>query len=327
MLLALLAGLGVAACSGPQSTLDPAGPSARLAANLWWGMLAFSTLVFVALIALWLYAMFRTPRQYDDDTRRRLSRRWIIGGGIALPMLSITVLLAFGIPSGHRMLPLPVGEEQVLKIEVTGHQWWWEVHYPDHDVTTANEIAIPAGRPVDIHVRSADVIHAFWVPRLAGKIDMLPEQTNVLRLEADQPGTYNGQCAEFCGTQHARMAFTLDALEADAFDDWLAARSPEVLARNIDTRTHEEASELFAAECAQCHAITGLSDAREGPDLSGIGARRTLGAGQLPNDEGAIARWLREHQQLKPGNHMPVQDHLSDTEIEALAQWLETLEP
>ena len=195
-----------------------------MAAQLWWGMFSFSALVFALVLALWLYAQFRTPRNHDDTTRQRIHRRWIIGGGLILPLTSVSVLLAFGIPAGHRMLPLPVDGTPAFRIEVEAHQWFWRVHYPDHDIELIDRLVMPADRPVDIHVRSADVIHAFWVPRLGGKIDALPGRTNVLRLHADAPGEYRGQCAEFCGTQHAHMAFTVDALEPADFDDWLEAQ-------------------------------------------------------------------------------------------------------
>lgn len=192
-----------------------------MAADLWWGMLAFSTLVLLVIVGLWLYAIHRAPCSYDDAGRSRVHRRWIIGGGIILPTVSIAVLLAFGIPAGHRMLPLPLDGAQPLRIDVTGHQWRFEVRYPDSGARLENRMVIPVGLPVDIHVTSADVIHSFWVPRLGGKIDMVPGRTNVLRLQADEPGEYRGQCAEFCGTRHAHMGLTVEAISPEAFEGWL----------------------------------------------------------------------------------------------------------
>ena len=194
----------LAGCNGPQSVLNPAGPSAHAVARLWWGMFGFSALVLMVIVALWLYAMWRKPKPLTDNEARRLSLRWIAGGGIALPVVSLTVLLGFGIPMGYRMLPLPLAGQTPLRIDVTGHQWWWEIRYPDAGIVLKNELHLPAGVPVDIHVTSADVIHSFWVPRLAGKLDMIPGRTNILRLQADAPGHFRGQCAEFCGTGHAR---------------------------------------------------------------------------------------------------------------------------
>jgi cytochrome c oxidase subunit II len=216
----------LAACAGPQSTLAPAGPAARIAANLWWGMFIVSAVVLLVIVGLWLYALYRTPCDHDAVTLRRIGQRWIIGGGIILPSVSVAVLLAFGIPLGHRMLPLPLPGDQPLRIDVMAHQWRWEVRYPDHGIVTNDRLVIPAGRAIDFHVGSADVIHSFWVPRLGGKIDALPGRTNVLRLRADQPGEYRGQCAEFCGAEHAHMVFVVEALDAAVFEDWVKTRKP-----------------------------------------------------------------------------------------------------
>ena len=189
-------------------------------------MFGFSLIVLLGVLALWLYAMWREPDETDTAGPQRIHNHWILGGGLALPLGSITLLLAFGIPAGHGMLPLPT-DEKVLRIDVTGHQWWWEVHYPDTGVRLEDELHIPAGVPVDLHLTSADVIHSFWVPRLGGKLDMIPGRTNVLRLQADEPGTYRGQCAEFCGLMHARMNFTVEAHAPDAFEAWLEDARPD----------------------------------------------------------------------------------------------------
>ena len=149
-----------------------------------------------------------------------IQNRWIAWGGFALPVGSITLLLAFGIPIGHSMLPLTPEDGDALRIEVTGHQWWWEVHYPDSGIELTDEVHIPANTPVDVHLTSNDVIHSFWVPRLGGKVDMLPGHTNVMRLEADEAGTCRGSCAEFCGTGHTRMQFVVTAHEPEDFAAW-----------------------------------------------------------------------------------------------------------
>ncbi len=215
---------GLSACSGPYSTLDPAGPSAAAALGLWWLMLGYFGVVMLVVIALWLKAMRRDASELDDAETGRQSRRWIIYGGLVLPSLSLTVLLAIGIPVGHGMLALPT--DDALRIDVTAQQWWWQVQYPDHGIELRNELHIPAGTPIDVHLTSVDVIHSFWVPRLAGKLDMLPGRSNVLRLQADRPGRYQGQCAEFCGTGHAHMRFVVIAHSAEDYDAWLAeARS------------------------------------------------------------------------------------------------------
>lgn len=216
----------LAACSGPQSALDPAGPSALGVSRLWWSMFGFSVLVVLAVTALWLYAMWRKPGDMGEAEARRLYNRWIIGGGLLLPAASIVALVSIGIPMGYRMLPLPLAKAP-LRIEVTGHQWWWEVRYPDAGVVKINELHLPAGVPIDLHLASADVIHSFWVPRLAGKLDMIPGHTNILRIRADAPGRFRGQCAEFCGTGHAHMVLSVEAHAARDFEAWLEARRHE----------------------------------------------------------------------------------------------------
>lgn len=198
--------------------LQPAGPAAGEAAGLWWGMFVFFTLVWLAVAALWGYAMFRKAKGVSGADARRMHTRWVVGGGIVLPVVSIAVILWFGIPAGHRMLPLPPEEGEALRIEVTARQWQWDVRYPASGIETVDTLHIPAGVPVDVHLRSADVIHSFWVPQLAGKLDAIPGRTNVLRLQADAPGVYRGQCLEYCGLEHAHMQFTVEAHTQEEFN-------------------------------------------------------------------------------------------------------------
>jgi len=311
----------LAACDGPQSALAPASPMASSVANVWWAMFGFSTLVLLVVSALWIYAMRRQPRETSPAEARRIHLRWLIGGGLVLPTASIVLLLAFGLPAGRSMLPLP--GDQALRIEVTGHQWWWEVRYPESGVVTANQLILPAGRPVDIAVTSADVIHSFWVPRLGGKMDMVPGRTNVIRLEANQAGVFRGQCSEFCGTQHAHMILHVEALEAPGFDDWIAARQNLV----VDPTPAGEAATVFAERCGQCHRVAGVTEGKRAPDLTDLASRPTLGAGVIANDSEGLRRWLHEHQRLKHGNAMPRHDDVADETLEQIADWLETLAP
>ncbi|QCW82231.1 cytochrome c oxidase subunit II [Methylotuvimicrobium buryatense] len=210
-------------CSGPQSILNPAGPSALAVSRLWWGMFGFSVTVLLVVMTLWIYAMRRKPRPLTEAQADRINQSWIIGGGLVLPIAGIVALLSFSIPMGYRMLPLPVAGQSVPHIDVIGHQWWWEVRYPDTDIVLINELHLPAGTPVDIHVTSSDVIHSFWVPRLAGKIDMIPGRTNVLRIEADAPGQLLGKCAEFCGVGHAHMLLEVQVHTPEDYEAWLEA--------------------------------------------------------------------------------------------------------
>ena len=295
---------------------------ARDVAMLWWVMCAVASLVLLAVTTLWLHGMYRTPRPVDARRARTLTLRWLVGGGLLLPSVSIILLLAFGVPIGQRMLPLPLPGEPPLRIEVIGHQWWWEVRYPQSGVVTANQLHLPAGQPVDLDVSSADVIHAFWVPRLGGKIDMIPGRHNRIRLQADAPGVFRGQCSEFCGTQHSHMIIDVQAQTPADFQAWLQARrQPQIDA------LPGAAGATFQTRCGQCHRVAGISEGARGLDLSDVGSRANLGAGVLANEPGAIGRWLREHTRLKPGNAMPHHDDLAPEQLDAIADWLETLNP
>lgn len=181
-------------------------------------MLVVAATVLAGVIGLWLYAVYRKAHDLGEPQQQRINRRLIIGGGFLLPAISITLLLIFGIPLGHRMLPLPTVQKP-LQINVTARQWFWEFHYPATGVRLRDQLHVPVGVPVDIHGTSVDVIHSFWVPRLGGKIDMIPGRINVLRLEAGEKGLFRGQCAEFCGLEHAFMTFTVQAHEAGEFAD------------------------------------------------------------------------------------------------------------
>ncbi|BAP79811.1 heme/copper-type cytochrome/quinol oxidasesubunit 2 [Pseudomonas sp. MT-1] len=311
------------ACGGPLSSLNPASHMARQIAHVWWGMFAFATLVLVAVSAIWIYALARKPRQTSKEQAVRINRRWVIGGGIVLPSLSIVVLLIFGIPTGRSMMPLPVEGQQPLKIEVTGHQWWWEVYYPDSGVTTANQLIIPAGRLIDVNVTSADVIHSFWIPRLGGKMDMIPGRTNVIRLQAGHTGVFHGQCSEFCGLQHAHMKLHVEALDDAGFDNWIAAREN----LSFTQRAPGEAGQVFDERCGQCHRVAGITNGSRAPDLSDLATRPSLGAGVIDNDHDGLRQWLREHKTLKFGNGMPAHDDVPPQTLDQIADWLETLAP
>lgn len=190
-------------------------------------MFLWFTVVMFGVVGLWLYAISRTPEKVSEPRARKHQKRWVIWGGLVLPILSMTVIVAFGIPAGHRMLPFGPEEGDVFTVEVTAHQWRWEVHYPGAGIRLEDELHIPAQTPVDVRLTSADVIHSFWVPRLGGKLDMLPGRTNVLRLHADSPGTYRGQCAEFCGQGHAHMKFTVIAHSPEDFQTWEQQERPD----------------------------------------------------------------------------------------------------
>jgi cytochrome c oxidase subunit 2 len=266
-----------------------------------------------------------------NRTRRTLgSRRFILAGGIAFPVVVLTALLfhTFGVARAL-VQPLPEGGSP-LRIEVVGHQFWWEVRYPAappaETIVTANEIRIPIGRDVELRVTSADVIHSLWVPALQGKIDMIPGQVNFLRLRADRPAVVRGQCAEFCGAQHALMAFLVVAEPPEAFEAWLQRqRLPAPMPTDPVLATGRHV--FGAAGCGGCHTVRGTEWAGQaGPDLTTVGGRLSLGAGILANHRGTIAGWIAGSQDLKRGNRMPsFASALDGPELRAVAIWLESL--
>lgn len=300
----------------PLSALAPAGAAAAAIAEVWWWMFWGSLVVLLLVCALALHAVLRRGERPLPFGARTL----IFGGGIALPLGVITVLLFHGVRSGDAMLPRDVGVEP-FRVEITARQWWWEVRYPDVDgapLYDANELLVPVGRPVDIVLEADDVIHSFWVPRLGGKLDAIPGRTNVLRLTADESGVYRGLCAEFCGAQHARMGFHLLALEPDELERRLGERA----AAGLD----EDGSgpEAFAQHCGACHSADGRAgEPAAGPNLAAVRQRRHLVAGWLQNESGRLRQWLDEHQTIKPGNRMSDLSHVDPAELDAIAEWLE----
>ena len=246
-------------------------------------------------------------------------------GGIVFPVITLTVLLVYGL-----LLTGAVGrsaEQPDFRIEVTGEQFWWRVHYPEMDgqpgFATANEIQIPTGRTVELVLASPDVIHSFWVPNIAGKLDMIPGQQNRMAIKASEPVVARGQCAEFCGLQHANMSLHLIARTEADFAGWLAGQRAEA-AQNAGS---ERGRVLFlSAGCGGCHAIRGTAARGTiGPDLTHFGGRTSLGAGMMTNDAAAIARWISSAQHIKPGNKMPSFNIFEPDELTALASYLEGL--
>jgi len=215
-----------------------------------------------------------------------------------------------------------------VKIEVTGHQWWWDLRYfgdsPSDTFTSANELHVPVGRPVVIKLNSDDVIHSLWVPTLSGKKDLIPGRTTTLQFRADHPGRYRGQCAEFCGFQHAFMAFEVIADPPEQFDAWVAAQKQPAPEPSDATLRHGQ--EVFLrSSCIMCHAIQGtIAGARKAPDLTHVGGRSTIAAGTLPNRPAELTRWIANPQDLKPGVNMPATP-LSSDDMGALVSYLGSL--
>lgn len=300
--------------------LAPAGPAAEIISRLWWGMFSFFTLVLVVVVALWIYALRRQKSTSDEARAHKIHLRWIIGGGILLPLSTVTVLLAFGIPAGQQVLLLP-DEKPAMAIEVVGHRWWWEVRYPDANVVTANEFVLPVDHTAEVHLTTADVIHSFWIPRLNGKVDLVPGREHLLRLRASTTGPMRGQCAEFCGTGHAHMVLDVNVLPQAEFDAWLQRRQQPVQV----PPEHAAAAEAFTENCGQCHRVAGVSDGNAAPDLTNVGARRLLGITRRSDQQVSIQQWLRRHPTYLEGGATPDHRLIAADQHQTIAAWLETL--
>ncbi|HET6468947.1 MAG TPA: cytochrome c oxidase subunit II [Geminicoccaceae bacterium] len=305
------AAAGAAGCSGPLSTLEPAGPSAHSIALLWWAMLAGSLIIFAGVLALAVYAL--------RDSRRGRGLRtgaFLAGAGVAFPIVTLFVLLVYGFRAGEAQRP---PAEPALVVEARGHQWWWEFVYPDVDgapVYTAGVLHVPAGRPFNVRVIGEDVIHSFWIPRLGGKLDALPGHVNLIALQADRPGVYRGQCAEFCGAQHAHMDFAVEAHPEGEFE----ARLARLAAAPVSTAP--AGAPDFARHCGGCHSV----DPRErgqAPHLATLAERPWLGGGVIPHGGPEdLRRWLRGHQQIRPGSREPDHGHLDDPTLDRIVDFL-----
>jgi cytochrome c oxidase subunit 2 len=321
LLLAAAAAVATA-CGGPApSALNPKGPAAERIASVWWIMFGLAAAVYVVVGGLIVAAAVRKPETEGDEGRRlRISdNHFIWVGGIIVPTIILGILAVVTVQSTR---VLAKAQPDALHITVTGYRWWWEVRYPNEGIVTANEIRIPAGRPIELALESIDVIHSFWVPQLAGKGDLVPGQRNVLRLQADQPGEYRGQCAEYCGAQHAKMAFLVIAEPAADFERWVARqqRPPSTPASELEAIGQVV---FNRSTCVACHTIRGTEARGEGgPDLTDFGSRRTLGAVALPNTRANLAGWIVDSQSIKPENLMPPV-YLEADELNALVEYLE----
>jgi cytochrome c oxidase subunit 2 len=314
---------------GEHSAHAPAGLHAGLLDRLGELMYGTAAVVFVLVVAALLAAALRRRRAdedpHDPARERRMTSVILVAVSATAAVLFLFMLLNFA--TGRQLTAAPGPE--ALQIRLTGHQWWWEVEYrdsiPSNWATTANEIHVPVGRPVVLELRSADVIHSFWAPNLGVKRDLIPGEETSVWFQADTAGVYRGQCAEFCGHQHANMAFLVVAEPADSFAAWLA-RQRDTASTPGDSVALRGQEVFLASSCVMCHAIQGTpAGSRVGPDLTHLASRRTLGAGTLPNTRGNLAGWIVDPQRIKPGVRMPPNE-LAPNDLQALLAYLERLQ-
>jgi cytochrome c oxidase subunit 2 len=314
-----------------QFLLHAAGPASAPTYRLGWALIVLVCAVIVIIAGLLVGALVRRRQAPPDDAQRKLpsdagGMQWlVVGTGIS--SIALFAALVYAMVTLESVASPP--REPPLTIDVTSYDWWWKIDYPDaqdpsREFVTANEIHIPVGVPVRVELRSADVIHTFWVPRLAGKTEMIPGQTNVQWIEADAPGVYRGQCSQFCGSQHAHMAFEVVAQPQAEFDAWRDAQrrgwQPVMLP---DARAGQH---LFAERCAGCHAVRGTSaEGMQAPDLTHLASRRLIAAGQMTNTPEHRLDWIQHAQRIKPDSLMP-SIALSASDAAALSTYLSTLQ-
>lgn len=360
LVLAVLV-LPLAACSGPQSALAPAGADAERIATLFWWMAGGAAFVWVAVVGTAVYAVRVRPGAHPERTANWL----ILGGGVLFPTVVLAVLLSYGLWMMPRLGPalgqaealygqsgegtaggtsavgsglvaggsVPSPLADTLRVQVSGEQWWWRVRYvppTGEPFELANELRLPVGERAVLELSSPDVVHSFWVPSLGGKMDMIPGRVTRTVLEPTKTGVFRGACAEYCGTSHALMAFAVVVTGPEEYAAWAERqRQPAGPADSDATNGFlvRDGAHLFLSNgCGACHTVRGTpADGRVGPDLTHVGGRRTLAAGTLGTEAADFRRWLDETERVKPGVHMPSFGMLRDRELDALAVYLESL--
>jgi cytochrome c oxidase subunit 2 len=308
----------------PQDTLNSAGPEGHKINSLFWPVFWIAVGVFVLVEGLLVVALVRfrarpgrgIPKQVHGN--KRLEVTWTI--------IPAVLLAGVAIPTIGTIFSLAAKPAQALTINVTGHQWWWEVRYPSLNVTTANEIHIPVGQPVLVYVTSVDVIHSFWVPRLAGKQDLEPGRINHVTIEASEPGTYLGQCAEYCGFSHANMRLRVMAEPAVQFQAWAAQEKQPAATPPAGSLSAQGAQDFATGACVGCHTVNGVKNAAGtlGPNLTHFGSRTTFAGATFANTAPNLELWLRDPPAIKPGADMP-DLHLTQDQINALIAYLQSL--
>ena len=312
------------------NALEPGGLQAYRIRDEFWVYFAICAVVFVVTFtaAVWAFMVGRTRETplVDAGTQSMLRRH--VTQAVAVTFVILMGFLVTDFITGRQLDTFSAQPKHALTIDVTAHQWWWEFQYedsvPSRAIGASNELHIPVGRPVLLKLKSSDVIHSFWVPGLQGKRDLFPGYNTMLWLRADKPGVYEGQCAEFCGFQHAKMRLRVVAESPAQFGQWYEqAMRPAV--PPADSITHQRQYVFLTHPCVMCHSIRGTpAGARLGPDLTHLASQAMIGANSIPNTKGHLAAWILDSQKFKPGNRMPP-IALEPKDLDALLAYLETL--
>ncbi len=325
----LLAGCGTTSLNDithTPSILDPQGPIALKESNLFWVILIIATAVFVIVMSALIYSIIRfraranSPEPAQTHGNTKIEIAWTIAPSVVLVLVLITTITTmFSIQQP--------AAQNTITINAVGHQWWWEFQYPDQNFVTADEMWVPTGTVVHINLVSDNVIHSFWVPQLTGKTDVIPGHDNAMWLQADAEGWYRGECAEFCGTQHAHMDFLVHAVSPAAYQTWVSQQQ-QVAAQPTDALAQAGAQYFAASACIGCHAVNGVTTTNPakliGPNLTHFGGRQWIAGGVVDNTPTNLAAWLRDPQAVKSGADMP-NLNLTNDQINELVAYLESL--
>lgn len=322
--------LALAACNTPRSTLNASGPAAGNIASLEWAVLITFCVVSLIMWVLLAWAVSRRRGSLDshEPWNEGGGQAWIAYGGFAIPLAVLFVFFVFGIVWMTKF-PVHDGDHLHPEIHVIGHQWWWEIQYLGHpeerQFTTANEIHIPVGRPVDLELTTQDVIHSFWIPKLHGKVDLINGQRNYIRIEASSPGTYYGQCAEYCGAQHAHMLLVVVAQPEPDYQAWYSQQLNPASEPATAEAVHGR-DVFMGTACALCHQIRGTAaHGKVAPDLTHLASRLGIAANSYSNDQANLEAWITHAQSLKPGAEMPDLAAYNGPDLRALVAFLREL--
>jgi cytochrome c oxidase subunit II len=323
-----------AACGGSQNALDSAGIQAGRLESLWWIFFWVTAAVYAIVMAILIAAVLRRRRADENttpetkpDPGREQSTANVVKIAVALTLLTMFTLMVLSFRTGRAISTLS-GETSPIEIQITGNQWWWDVEYrdpiPSMNIRTANELHLPVGRPVKLTLQSLDVIHSFWIPNMHGKMDLIPGYKTTFYFRPDEVGTYFGQCAEFCGYQHAKMRLVLFVESREDYEKWAAAQRTVPLSPAEPVA--QRGQQLFLQSvCTQCHTVLGTSaNARVGPDLTHVASRHFIASASLRNVREHLSTWITDPQRIKPGVRMPM-NRYSEEDLNALVTYIENL--